>query len=114
MCKIFGELTQILRRIPHPKNMKILETALQNIDQLIVPIRIRRPQKEPILQHKVPRIADDPLDHLAIVEINPNPEPWNDRRMFVKMQGIMAKIAIEGLHEEHRLGVLRWNLFNFL
>jgi len=30
----------------------------------------------------------------------------------MKMKGFMAKISIERLHKEHRLGVLRWHLFN--
>jgi hypothetical protein len=92
--------------------MKILQPALQNIDKLIVSIRISGPQEKTILQHKIPRIADEPLDHLAIVEINPHPKSRNDRRMFMKMQGSMAKISIEGLDEEHRLGILRRNLLH--
>ena len=59
-ANFFPKLTQILRWVSHPKNMKILETALQDIDELVVSIRIGRPQEKTILQHKVPCIADDP------------------------------------------------------
>ena len=110
----YATLNRVLRRIPHSQNVEVLEPTLQNIDQLVIPIRVRGPQEEPILQHEVPRIADEPLDHLAVIEVDPHPKPGHDRRMLMKMQGPMAKVSIEGLDEEHGLRILRGNLFDLL
>jgi hypothetical protein len=94
--------------------MKILQPALQNIDKPIISIRIRRLQEKSRLQNKIPGIADNPFDHLAVIEVHPHPKPLNHRRMFMKMQGSMAKISIKRLHKEDRLGVLRRHLFHHI
>jgi hypothetical protein len=83
------KLHQILREIPHPQHMKVLQPSLQDIHKPIVSIRIRRTKKKSRLQHKILRITDDPLNHLAIIEINPHPQTLHQRRMFMKMQGSM-------------------------
>jgi len=94
--------------------MKVLKPALQNIDQLIISVRVRGHQEKPILQHEIPCITDNPFNHLAVIKINPHPQPLNDRRMFMKVQSPVAKIPIEGLHKEDRFGILGWNVFDRL
>ncbi len=70
----FEKLSRILRKIPHSKHMEILQPGLQYIDKAIVSIRIRRPEEKARFQHKVLGIADNPLNHLAVVKVHPNPQ----------------------------------------
>jgi hypothetical protein len=109
---IFENLCRILREIAHPEHMEVLEPGLEHIDQPVVSIRVRRPQKKASLQHKVSGIADDSFNHLAIVEVNSHPETRHRRRMFMKMQCPVAKVSIEGLDEKDRLRVLRRHIFH--
>ena len=92
--------------------MEILQPSLEHIHKSVVSIRIRRPQKETRLQHEILGIADNPFNHLAVIEINPDPKSRDSRRMFMKVKGSMTKIPIEGLDEEHRLGFLRRHIFD--
>jgi hypothetical protein len=94
--------------------MKILQSTLQNIHKLIVSIRIGRHQKKPRIKHKILGIADNPFNHLAVVEVDPHPQPRNGRRMFMKMKGPMTQVPIECLYEEDRLGVLCRNFLDRL
>ena len=98
--------------ISHAQHMEILQSSLQHIGETIISIRIRRPEKKTRLQHKILCIADNPFNHLAIVEVNPYPKARNDRRMFMKMKGSVAKIPIKSLHEKDRLGVLGGNFLH--
>src|ERR1700733_7231389 len=112
-AQYFSEnLSRILRKIPHAEHVEILQPSLQHIDQSIISIGIRRPQKEARLQHKILSIADDSFNHLAIVEVHPYPQTRHGRRMLMKMQCSVAKVSIEGLDEEDRLGVLRRHIFD--
>jgi hypothetical protein len=90
--------------------MEVLESALENIDQRIVSVRIGRPQEEARLEHKVPRITDNSFDHLSVVEIDAHPQPRHDGSMLVKVKSPVAKIAIEGLDEEDGLGIAGRNI----
>lgn len=92
--------------------MKVLESALQNIDQLVISIRVRRSEKEAVLQDEVPSIADNAFDHLVVIEVHSNPQSRGNRSVLVEVKRLVVKIAIEGLDEEHRLGVLRRNLLH--
>jgi hypothetical protein len=105
-------LCRILRKIPHPEHMEILQPSLQHINKPVVSIGIGRPKKKARLQHEILGIADDSFDHLAIVEVHPHPQPRHGRRMFMKMKRSMAKVSIEGLNEENRLGVPRRHIFD--
>jgi len=95
-----------LRRVPHAEHMEVLETTLEDIDQLVISVWIGRPKEEACLEHEVPRITNDSLDHLAIVEVDAHPETGHDRRMFVEVESSVAKITVEGLNEEDCLRVL--------
>ena len=94
--------------------MKILETALQHVNQPIVSVRVSRHQKEAVAKHKVSCIADQALDHLVVVEIHANPKPRSYRGILMKVQSLVTFITVEGLDEEHSLGILRRDLFNCL
>jgi hypothetical protein len=92
--------------------MEVLESALENVDQRIIPVRIGRPQEEARLEHKVSGIADNSFDHLSVIEIDAYPQPWHDRGMLVKVKSAVAKIAIEGLDEEDSLGIAGGNVLD--
>jgi hypothetical protein len=86
--------------------VEVLQAALEDIDQLVVPIGIGRTKEKTLLEHEVPRVADDPFDHLAIVEVDADPQARHDGGMFVEVESSVPQIAIEGLDEEDRLRVL--------
>jgi hypothetical protein len=94
--------------------MEILKPTLQHIHKLVVSIGIGRPEKKPLLQHKILGIADNSFDHLAVIEIDPHPQTRNNRRMFMKMKGPVPQIPIEGLYKENCLGILRRNRLDLL
>src|SRR5579875_4170965 len=94
--------------------MEVLEAALEHIHQRVVPVRVRRPQKEPISQHEVLRVADDSLNHLVVIEKDPHPQARHCRSMFMEVQCTMAKVSIECLDEEDGLGIPGWHLAEFL
>jgi len=106
------KLSRIFRIIPHSEHMEILQTGLQHIDQPVVSIGIRRPQKKARLQHKILGIADNPFNHLAVIEVHPHPQTRDDRCMFMKMKSSMAKISVKSFDEEDSLGILGGNIFH--
>jgi hypothetical protein len=92
--------------------MKVFKPALQDVDELVISIRIGRHQEKSRLEHKIPRIADNALDHLSVVEINPHPQALNDRRMFMKMKRPMPQVPIKRLYEKDGFGVLRRHILH--
>jgi hypothetical protein len=92
--------------VAHAEDMKVLEAALEDIDQLVVSVRIGRAKKEACLENEIARIADDSFDHLAIVKVDAHPEAGHDRSVFVEVESSVAKIAVEGFDEEDCLRVL--------
>src|SRR5665213_281905 len=92
--------------------MKSFKPTLEHIDQHVIAIRIGGHQEEPILQYKVRSIADNSLNHLVVVEINPHPEPLHHRCMFMKMQGSVLQVSLKRLDEKDRLRVLGWHLLH--
>ena len=113
ILRIFSEkLSRILRKIPHPEHVKILQPGLQHVDKPVVSIGIGRPQKEARLEHKILGIADDSFNHLAIVKIHSHPQARHNRGMLMKMKRSVTKISIEGLDEEDRLRVLGRDIFH--
>src|SRR5215472_1863649 len=110
----FSELSRqkVLRKIADSKNMKVLEATLLHVNEPVISVRIGRHEEEAFLKHKVPSVADDPLDHLVIVEIDPHPQSRNDRSILVEMKRAMTPVAVERLDEEHCLGRLRRNVFH--
>jgi hypothetical protein len=94
--------------------MEIFQSTLQNVHQLIVPIRIRGHKEKPRFEHKILGIADDSFNHLAVIEVHPHPQTRNNRRMFMKMKGSVLEISIKRLHKEHGLGILGRDLLDRL
>jgi len=86
--------------------MEVLQAALEDIDQLVVSVGIGRPKEEALLEHEIPRVTDDPFDHLAIVEVDAYPKARHDGRMFVEVESSVSQVAIEGLDEEDCLRIL--------
>jgi hypothetical protein len=100
--------------ISYPEDMKILETTLQDIHQLVVAIGVGRHKEKPGFEYKILGIADDSFDHLTVVEVDAHPQARNDRRMLMKMKRSVTEISIECFYKEDSLSVLGRNLFDFL
>ena len=85
--------------------MKVFEAVFQYIDQLIIPIRIRRHHEEAMLQNIVAAITDDAFYRLAVMKSDPHPQPLHDRCILMEVQGPVPQVPVEGLYEEDRFGI---------
>lgn len=94
--------------------MEVLEAALKNVDERVISIWIGRSQEETRLEHEVPSVADDALDHLAVVEVDAHPQARYDRRMLVKVESPVAQIAVEGFDEKNGLRILGGDIFYYV
>jgi hypothetical protein len=86
--------------IADAEDVKVLETALHDIDQAIVAIGVGGHHEEARTENVISRVADEALDLFFILKANANPEAGLNRRVLVEVKGFVMRIAIEGIDEE--------------
>ena len=104
---------EVLRRISHAENVKVLQAALVDVHKPVVAVRISRNKEKAVLKDKVTRVADNALDHLVILKVNPHPQPRNDWRVLVEVKRFVTNISVKGLDEENGLRLSSGDLLHF-
>lgn len=100
------------RSVAETEDAEVLQSALEHVDQLVVPIGIGRRHEEARPEHVIVSVGDDAFDRLAVMEADADPKPLHHRGVLVEMKRAVAKIAVKGHHEEDGLGVRCRDLLN--
>ncbi len=87
-------------------------STLQDVDELIIAIRVRRSHEEAGTKDVVMGVGDDALNCLSIVETNANPETLHHRCVFMEVKGTMAQVAVKSHHKEDSLSICGCDLLH--
>ncbi len=73
--------------VPHAEDVKVFQAVLQDIDELVVAVRVGRHHEEAMLENEVATVADDALDDLVVLKANPDPQSRDEGSVLVESAG---------------------------